>query len=565
MAAENCVRLVFQQGSQLHTVILEKGRYEIGRAETCDVRLPPESEGVSRRHAAVENRDGTWYIIDLKSRNGTFVNKIKATDQPLRDGDKIILGEQIVTFYAPAPDHADVTTDDSVVNVTSRINIEQLNQTLGGAGRPRGTTVASEKPSFLSGVHQGVVDVSGPDQAQTGSWVIGLFKQAGESLLHSSSLDEFLDQVVKLVFANLPGDRASICLCDERGQSIIPKIARHRDGRSESIAVSRTIVNQVLTQKNSVLVSDAQNQFDGAVSIMQMKIMSAMCAPLYAEGRVIGFVYVDSQEGLQPFNDQDLQLLTALSLLSAVGIEQTRLRENIVKEQKIRERLSRYSSPAVVEQIVSQSEASSSEMVAIEREATVVFSDLSGFTAMSEHMNPPDIARVLNEVFEGLTDSIFHFEGTLDKYMGDGMMAIFGAPLFQADHAVRAVQAALMMFERLEQFNRKYEGLKKITMRVGINSGRVVAGDIGSPRRRDYTVIGDTVNVASRLESGVAKPGQIVIGPATFELAKHKVNVQELAEFALKGRAEKVKPYLVLGMKAKSGEFLRTQESQFGI
>jgi class 3 adenylate cyclase len=158
---------------------------------------------------------------------------------------------------------------------------------------------------------------------------------------------------------------------------------------------------------------------------------------------------------------------------------------------------------------------------------------------------PSEVILILNSVFERLTSAVFELEGTLDKFRGDGMMAFFGAPLVMPDHAERAVEAALRMQEALGRLNEAREGVRPIQMRIGVNSGSVVVGDIGSPQRKDYTVIGDVVNIASRLESSVAKPGQVVIGEATWTAAQHAFRCDPLSEVRLKGRQQTVRPYLV--------------------
>jgi Adenylate cyclase, family 3 (some proteins contain HAMP domain) len=173
-----------------------------------------------------------------------------------------------------------------------------------------------------------------------------------------------------------------------------------------------------------------------------------------------------------------------LAVLSAVGIEQARLREEIVHEQHIRARLARYSSPGVVEKIVKEAGTSSADMVAEERVVSVCFCDLCGFTSMSENMAPADVARTLNEIFERFVDLIFSFDGTLDKYTGDGLIAVFGAPVAQPDHAERAVRTALLMQRELGELNRRHADRRPLAMRIGISSGPVTAGDIGSPGAR---------------------------------------------------------------------------------
>jgi adenylate cyclase len=209
--------------------------------------------------------------------------------------------------------------------------------------------------------------------------------------------------------------------------------------------------------------------------------------------------------------------------------------------------LERYHSPSVINRILNATETESID--AQEVDTTVMFSDIVGFTGMSEKMEPHRVALLLNEYFGEMTEIIFKYEGTLDKFIGDAIMAVFGAPLAMEDHAVRAVKTALEMREKLREFNDEKFGQEKINVRFGINSGPVVAGDIGSPKRIEYTVLGNTVNIAQRLEAGVAKPGQIIIGANTYELVKDHFELQELGEVSLKGLEQMTKVYEVLSEK----------------
>jgi adenylate cyclase len=156
---------------------------------------------------------------------------------------------------------------------------------------------------------------------------------------------------------------------------------------------------------------------------------------------------------------------------------------------------------------------------------------------------------MLNCAFEHVTRAIFQYDGTLDKFLGDGVLAVFGAPVSQPDHAEKAVHAALLMLQLLDECELTGPQGEPLSMRIGVNSGTAVAGDIGSPLRKDYTVVGDVVNVASRLQSSVANVGQVVIGPATYELCKHAFDCEPLAEIRLKGKQQTVQPYLVVGQR----------------
>ena len=225
---------------------------------------------------------------------------------------------------------------------------------------------------------------------------------------------------------------------------------------------------------------------------------------------------------------------------AAVGIQRER-------EARFRQRLERYHSPAVVDQILKSSQNKEAPMLQAQRcQISVLFADISGFTRMSEGMEPLVLAGILNRTFEAMTDQIFNRGGTLDKYIGDAIMAFFGAPNADPDHARHAIEAAIAMQESLSVLNsERPAGYPELKMRIGINSGEAFAGDIGCEKRMDYTVMGSTVNLASRLESAVAKPGQIVVGPSTADLAGDD-RLSPLAGFALKGIEQDVHPFEVL-------------------
>jgi adenylate cyclase len=181
-------------------------------------------------------------------------------------------------------------------------------------------------------------------------------------------------------------------------------------------------------------------------------------------------------------------------------------------------------------------------------ECTVLFADIVGFTAYSENAPPEEVADLMEGYFTHAVEEIFSAGGTLDKFIGDCVMAFFGAPVEQPDHAERAVTAAMKIFEALDEWNddRANHGLDRIRSRIGINSGPVVVGDIGSNRRVDYTVLGNTVNVASRLEGSVAQPGDIIIGEETQRLVQHLVKTESLGATELKGLSRAIEVFRIV-------------------
>jgi adenylate cyclase len=241
-------------------------------------------------------------------------------------------------------------------------------------------------------------------------------------------------------------------------------------------------------------------------------------------------------------------MLTALANFAAVAIERAQLSEKIEQEKKIRAKLERYHSPGVVDEIVKGAIAAIDESEIKSAEVSILFADISGFTTISETKKPEEVSEFLSHFFSCAVDAIFAHGGTLDKFIGDAVMAFFGAPLAQADHATRAVRAGVTMRHLVDGWNaeRATQGLPPVKIRVGINSGLAVAGNVGTEKRVDYTVLGSSVNIASRLESGVAKPGQVVISQNTWDMVNGQFNVEALGEFQMKGLTQKMPVYAVL-------------------
>jgi len=216
------------------------------------------------------------------------------------------------------------------------------------------------------------------------------------------------------------------------------------------------------------------------------------------------------------------------------------------ERKKIHSLFGKYVSKDVVEEILSKSEKGIVDLKGEERNVTLLFADIRGFTRISEKMRPHKVVDMLNKYLGKMTDSIFKYKGTVDKYMGDCIMAMFGAPLKQKDHALNAIKAALDMQKTVAEVS-KTRGVPKIKVGIGINSGEAVIGNMGSTKRVEYTAIGDTVNLASRLCSA-AQGGQIIISEGTYKPVKDKIKVKALGKIKVKGKAKPVKIYQVLGL-----------------
>jgi adenylate cyclase len=539
-------RLTYQDGETPQAYTFPSGEVVIGRSPDCQIVL--RDFGISRNHAkVVVSETGDARIMDLKSKNGTQVNGVQVMEAPLKDGDRILLGKFELTFGKALESKVVLDEGKPLSEEAGTIirSVGELSRLLTGGGAPK--TPAGDAPKAPA------VDVQ---EIEKSNRILKVLTQVAETLIAVRPVEEVLHQVMDIVFEHMPADRGFLMLEDDAvADKLVPMVVKHRtSGGSEGrITVSKTIADRVMHDRVSILTSDAMvdPRFGAGDSIRFHGIRSAMCAPLWNKDEVIGIIHVDSPMLTNCFTVNDLDLLTALANYAAVAVERARLNQKIVAEEKKRERLGRFLSPQVANRILAATDHGAELGAPEVREVSVLFADISGFTSMSETMSPSSVGLLLNDYLSRMTDVIFKYEGTLDKYIGDAIMAVFGAPLDMPDHAVRAIKAALEMQERLAEWNADRKEGPAFKIRIGINSGNAVAGEIGSVNKKEYTVLGDTVNTASRLESSVAKPGSVVIGANTFTLVEGQFECQPLGSFKVKGKAHEVPAFEVLSLKGE--------------
>jgi adenylate cyclase len=513
----------------------------IGRTEGNDLVLNHPS--VSRKHARFEARNGKWWVIDLKSTNGVKVNGNLITESQLNAGDKILVGSVQLDLKAlPSVDFSAESMFDNPSGTVIR-RISDFNSEFGLDL----AEVAQLRPKSEPGLQP---------ESVTREKIFQVLVQVAKALLQSDDLNTLLNTVMDMIFKYLPVERGLIILFDDTGNPI-PKLTKFIEGADQQdIPISRTILKMVAEQQVALMTSNALEdaRLLGGKSIAIHGIRSAMCVPLWNRQHVIGAVQVDSPIHIGRFTEEDLDLLTALANFAAVAIERAQLSEKVEQERKIRSKMERYHSPAVIDEIV-KGVISTSETEIHSAEVSILFADISGFTTISETKKPEEVSEFLSHFFSCAVESIFAFGGTLDKFIGDAVMAFFGAPIPQDDHADRAVLAGLMMLRLVEEWNREREttSLPPVRIRVGINSGPAVVGNVGTEKRVDYTVLGSAVNIASRLESGVAKPGQLVISQNTLERVIGSFETESLGEFALKGLQQKMPVYRVTESVSQPG------------
>ncbi|MGH7658827.1 MAG: adenylate/guanylate cyclase domain-containing protein, partial [Gemmatimonadales bacterium] len=332
----------------------------------------------------------------------------------------------------------------------------------------------------------------------------------------------------------------------EESEELFPKISRSRLGDALFQHVPRSIVHKVVEERVGIVTDNAETdeRFTGQ-SIMLQSVRSAMCVPLMSSAEeVLGILYVDSMTAIDSFSDEDLKFLIAFGGLAAVAIRNSRYADQIQRQVLVRSNFERFFAPNVAAEIARvQGEVRPG---GDKRPITVLFSDIRGFTPLSERMTPDAIAELLSDYFTEMVDVIFEYGGTLDKFMGDAILALWGAPLAHEDDADRAMSAAIAMQDTLKDLNQVWakRGSPSIGIGIGINYGEVFAGNIGSHRRLEYTVIGDAVNVASRLCSK-AGPGEILVSEPFYRQLRQGPAVESLPALALKGKVQAVPVYRV--------------------
>lgn len=360
-----------------------------------------------------------------------------------------------------------------------------------------------------------------------------------------------LEKILASIFKFIRADRGVIFLRDDVTGEMTPRASQRRDGTTTPISVSSTILNHVVAERAAVLTHDAAMDFAASKgkSMILNRISSAIVVPLVAplqhNNEVLGVLWLDS-EMLAQFQPKDLELVTSIAYQATMFIEVNILGKKIENEIVSRERLRRLLSPNVAEQVISGQLEVKQGGQRVE-ECTVFNSDIRGFTNMSETTSPEELVEMLNEYFEEMVDTIFKYEGTLDKFMGDGIMALWGAPVTHPDDAPRSVQCALEMGEVLGRFNRRRmeKSQKPLAVGIGIHTGPLVAGYIGSSKALSYTAIGDVPNTSARLCS-IALAGQIVISEHTFAKLGSRFETEELQPAKVKGKEKPLRVFNVL-------------------
>jgi adenylate cyclase len=509
------------------------GRTVIGRERGCTVRLSGDREA-SKLHAAVEPDRGRWLLRDLGSSNGTFLNGRRVRDaQPLADGDEIRIGATRLRFRGPGGAPTPAPQPTAPPRGT-------------GPVRP-GVTVVISEPAVIASKPVEPERRFRPAAEQRDAAALRrdyeklrIAHENHRALGGARDPADVCEKVLALALAALPADGGAVLL--RRGPAAPLEPAAHRAPPGEpALLVSETLLARVLAGREAILSADAlaDPRLGEAKSIVARGVRSVMAVPLVGTSQpeeVRGVIVLENRRLAGAFEPEDLDLLAAVAAQAGIALENAVLAD-------ARDRLARFLPPPLVEEAVRGALDVGRRGALVT--ATVLFADLRGFTALAERLPPEATVSLLNAFFEAMVEEVFAAEGVLDKFLGDGVMALFGVPVAAADAgAGAALRCASRMQDRLARLSaeRAAAGETPLAMGIGIDTGGVIVGAMGCERRLEYTAIGDAVNVAARL-CAAAAPGEVLCGDATAARAPRDTALEPVAPLEVKGKARPVRPF----------------------
>jgi len=502
---------------------------------------------VSKEHCHIELVEDRYVLKDLGSLNGTFVNGEKVTQHPLAPGDEITIGSTRIIFEPE--DRSTKLSFDALLSDEPREATQRfkIGDTDAGPLIRAKVAVLAEKTFFAEELIEDDASLRGDYEKLRASYEVTRAIELG------TSITALCKKILEVAFRLVPADRGVVLLHNDQGV-LEPVSVRTGEGvdPEQEVVVSKTVLDAVVREKEAVLSHDAtaDARFQSAQSVIMQGIRSTMCVPLLHQEAVLGVMMLDSKLATHAFTERDLALFETVASQAAQAVQNTLFAKKLEQEAVNRERFRRLLSPAIAERVLSgELEVEKGGEL---RDTTILFADIRGFTSISESREPEVVVDALNEYFERMVEIAFRYEGTLDKFIGDEMMVLFGSPVAHADDPVRAVRAALEMQRALIDLNARHEarGLPPFEIGIGINTGEVVAGYIGSSQALEYTVIGDPVNTGARLCS-LAQPGQILVSEGTFDRLGGHFELRKLPEEKVKGKAQAIQVFEVLGSRQR--------------
>jgi adenylate cyclase len=523
---------------------LRLGSNTIGREIDNSIVLTDTS--LSRHHAQITITDDRVVITDLGSLNHTYINEVKIDRCELNDRDLVRCGSVIFEFVQalgsspPEPPRQ----DDSNLSIIRRFSPEQI--------RVEIQDLLHQDTS----VNQGsVLRLRQQDTNQRAVDKLKILLEVSKQLSSPEEPDRLLEKILDLLFEIVYVDRAIILMVNEETGQLEHKAVKSQPGIAiDDQFYSTKITNWVHQNGDAILSSDARidQRFSDSESILRQAIHASMCVPLKPREEVIGVLYADNLSQTNIYSQEDLEFLTGLVNQAAIAVENAKLYKKMQAEAVMRTKLESFFPLAVTRKLKEEG-----NLGIIDTEVTALFADICSFTQMCSTMEPRQVIDMLNEYFQVMVeDIVFQYEGTLEKYIGDALLAVWGAPYQHADDADRAVKAAIAMQQAVCRLNERWVQQRnlQIQIHIGLNTGKVAAGNIGSEKLLQYATIGDTTNVTSRICSA-AKSGEILISQSTLDklgvqysypIGNRTVPIEKIAPVSVKGKDQPLQLYRLL-------------------
>jgi adenylate cyclase len=526
--------LVFLTGARAGQVVPVTKTLLAGRSPDCSLEVPDPNS--SRQHSRFVYDGTSVTVLDNGSSNGTYVNDHRLTaPHKLVHGDVVRLGETRIRFQH-ARQGSSTRNNVSSSSIFGFKEAEDVSQSVVLSVDEAPKKVQS--PEVLASRLSAIIKVS-------------------KALVNINKIELVFDGILETLFEVFPqADRGFLMLGNDVDK-LEPKAMRQRGkGVTENLMVSTSICKKALDGKTAIIFDDQKmNDFDQGMSIVSLRIRSAMTVPLVINDNVLGLLQIDTSDRSHAFVAEDLELAVAVSQQAAIALHNALLLMKVEHETTTRNNLMRFLPGPVVDQALN----GRLDLALGGRtcKGTILFADVVGFTRMSETLHPETVVKMMNAYFNHMVPCIEQNGGSVDKFMGDSIMAVWGIPFDKGESVLEAAQAGLAMQNVLIGFNslQAKDGSPCLDMGAGLNNGMVVAGNIGADNRVEYTVIGDTVNTAQRLQANAGR-GQVLLSGNTWSEIRHRAYGVQMPALKVKNRNELVNTYSLRGIKVINGEIV---------
>jgi class 3 adenylate cyclase/pSer/pThr/pTyr-binding forkhead associated (FHA) protein len=442
-------------------------------------------------------------------------------DDPGHDTDADVLIAELVEPKVALSDEG--TALESATSVTNRAGsmppVAEPNPVPASEGTIVDLANITTRPHAISG-HGTVDEILDQSRRQ-----LTAFNDLCHMLSAADTLDSLVQILVKYLQRAIPNaQRGAVLLPDERGELLLK--AHWPQGEH---SISMTWIKRAYDRREPFIWSAAAESHTGndtPESALYYSVQSSIYVPLLLGEQVLGVMYVDNDLTHEAFSGTDLELMRAIANQVAMFVRDHILRKDLKREEELRSHLSRQLSPKIADRICAKDSCLRTGGERVDP-VTILVSDVRSFTALSAEMEPDEVVRMLNEMFDAFVPIVFEHDGVVDKYVGDSVLAVFGSPEKDDNQCEKAVKAALEMQRAVRKLGegRKVRRLPVFDVGISVHTGAVIHGFIGSTERLEYTVIGDTVNRASRYCDGAAA-GEVVISQTVYERVYNFVNVE---------------------------------------